>query len=61
MGVSTQTGAFNAQVLGAMTELNARPIVFPLSNPTSKSECTFEEAYKYTSGKVVLMDLPRET
>jgi malate dehydrogenase (oxaloacetate-decarboxylating)(NADP+) len=51
MGLSTIGGAFTPAILTRMAELNDRPVIFPLSNPSSKSECTFEEAIKYTNGK----------
>lgn len=51
MGLSTIGGAFTPEILTRMAELNDRPVIFPLSNPSSKSECTFEEAIKYTNGK----------
>ncbi|KAK6423265.1 hypothetical protein LTR95_016558 [Oleoguttula sp. CCFEE 5521] len=51
MGLSTIGGAFTPQILEKMAAMNERPVVFPLSNPSSKSECTFEEAIKYTKGK----------
>jgi malate dehydrogenase (oxaloacetate-decarboxylating)(NADP+) len=53
LGLSTQRGAFTEAVLHAMAEVNERPIIFALSNPTSKSECTAEEAYRFTSGRAV--------
>lgn len=53
VGVSTSRGAFNREVLEAMAEINARPIVFPLSNPTSKAECTYEEAFDATQGRLL--------
>jgi len=51
MGLSTIGGAFNKDILAKMAKLNDRPIIFPLSNPSSKSECTFEEAVHHTNGR----------
>lgn len=51
MGLSTIGGAFTPKLLQRMAELNDRPVIFPLSNPSSKSECTFEEAIVHTKGK----------
>jgi len=53
IGVSAAAGAFSRSVLEAMARLNAHPIVFALSNPTSKAECTAQEAYDATDGRVV--------
>jgi malate dehydrogenase (oxaloacetate-decarboxylating)(NADP+) len=50
MGLSTIGGAFTPSILQRMTSISPRPIIFPLSNPSSKSECTFAEAITHTNG-----------
>jgi malate dehydrogenase (oxaloacetate-decarboxylating)(NADP+) len=51
--VAAVPGTFTAEVLQVMADLNERPIVFALSNPTSRSECTAEEAYRHTGGRAL--------
>ncbi|HEX7024804.1 MAG TPA: NAD-dependent malic enzyme [Gemmatimonadales bacterium] len=53
LGLSTRGGAFTPEVLTAMAEVNARPVIFALSNPTANSECTALEAYRHTGGRAV--------
>lgn len=53
IGVSTIHGAFDQKVIEAMAEINDKPIIFPCSNPTSHSECTAEEAYKWSDGRAI--------
>src|SRR5712664_1918745 len=53
IGVSTKGGAFNQRVVEAMSKLNERPIIFALSNPTDKAECTAEQAYTWSKGKAL--------
>jgi malate dehydrogenase (oxaloacetate-decarboxylating)(NADP+) len=53
IGVSGQPQTFTEQILRRMGEFNERPIIFSLSNPTAKSECTAEQAYRYTDGRAV--------
>jgi malate dehydrogenase (oxaloacetate-decarboxylating)(NADP+) len=53
LGLSGQPGSFPKEVIETMAEINKRPIIFALSNPTSKAECTAEEAYRWTKGRAI--------
>ena len=53
IGVSGQPGTFTQPILEEMARCNERPIVFALSNPTPRSECTAKEAYVWTHGRAI--------
>ncbi|CAO3683789.1 unnamed protein product [Umbelopsis vinacea] len=53
IGLSSQPNKFDASVLQEMAKLNRRPIVFPLSNPKTQAECTFEAAMTHTDNRVI--------
>jgi len=53
IGVCGKARMFTRPILEAMARINARPLIFSLSNPTSKTECTAEEAYTWTEGRAI--------
>ncbi|GAU24755.1 hypothetical protein TSUD_355840 [Trifolium subterraneum] len=53
IGTSGQGRTFTQEVIKAMASINEKPIILSLSNPTSQSECTAEEAYTWTEGRAI--------
>ncbi|OAY36607.1 NADP-dependent malic enzyme [Manihot esculenta] len=53
IGTSGVGRTFTKEVVEAMASFNERPIILALSNPTSQSECTAEEAYTWTKGRAI--------
>ena len=53
IGASGHPQTFTRPVIEAMSALNARPLIFALSNPTSRAECTAEQAYRWSAGQAI--------
>ncbi|MFA7001826.1 MAG: NAD-dependent malic enzyme [Candidatus Omnitrophota bacterium] len=53
LGASGRPGIFTREVLEAMGRVHARPVIFAMSNPTSRSECTAQQAYECTQGRAL--------
>ena len=53
IGATGAPGTFTEEVIGHMCAINDRPVIFALSNPTSKAECTAEQAYTWSEGRAI--------
>ena len=53
IGAAAVPNVFTKEIIEAMCEHTEQPVIFALSNPTSKAECTAEEAYTYSKGKAI--------
>jgi malate dehydrogenase (oxaloacetate-decarboxylating)(NADP+) len=53
VGAAAVAGAFTKEVVSEMSRINKEPIIFALSNPTSKAECTAAQAYEWSQGRAI--------
>ncbi|CAF3225918.1 unnamed protein product [Rotaria sp. Silwood2] len=55
IGAAGQGPSFTREILEKMASFNKHPVIFALSNPTSKAECTAQEAYEATNGQCIFI------
>ncbi len=53
IGATGAPGTFTEEIIRLMSEINERPALFALSNPTSRAECTAEQAYTWSDGRAI--------